>query len=1258
MQILRTAEVKQGLSLLLFLGCCTLSQGFFLKPALAQITPDGTTNTTVDVSGNDFTIEQGNRAGGNLFHSFSEFSVPTDGSAFFNNAADIVNIFSRVTGGNISTIDGLLSANGTANLFLINPAGIIFGEGARLDIGGSFYGSTADSILFPDGEFSATDAQAQPILTINAPIGLNFRDNPGEIRVEKSNLGVNSGQNLALIGGEIDLDGARLNVSGGRVELGASALETVTFDNDGSLSFEQITERKNISLSNNSTVSVNGQGGGSINIYGRNLELIGESSLVAGIAANSSNPEAQAGNIVIDVSEAVSLDEASIISNNVGTKSLGNAGDIEVSGTNVSLVNDSRITSISQGTGNTGNVIINTSENVTLENGEVKSQILDTGEGTAGNIEITTVNLSLENDSVILSDTQGIGNAGNTIINASNSVSLNDSEIVGGVGLGDITTPAQGDGGNIEITTGSISLQNESRILANLENGRGIAGNVIINTTGDVSLDNSNIQAKIAKGSEGTAGSIEITTANLSLTNRGRIIASTSGQGNGGAIKIDASETIFIDEEDQAGFNSGIVNRVDAEGMGNAGSIEITTTNLSLTNGGFIDASTFGKGDAGTIKISASETISLDGADNEGSNSFIRNRVEPDGMGNAGSIEIITTNLSLTNGGRIIASTSGKGNGGAIKIDASENIFLDEEDQAGFNSGIINRVDAEGMGNAGSIEITTTNLSLTNGGFIDASTFGKGDAGAIKISASEAITLDGADNEGSNSFIRNRVEPDGMGNAGSIEIITTNLSLTNGGRIIASTSGKGNGGAIKIDASENIFLDLEDESGLTSSIVNRVDETGIGNAGSIEISTTNLSLTNGGRIDASTFGRGDAGAISIKTAEDISIDGESQQRGLSSGIFNRVQAEGTGNAGSIEINTSNLYVTNGGRINATTFGQGNAGAIKINALETISLDGESPQMGLSSGIVNRVQEQGRGNAGGIEITTTNLSLTNEGLISVSAFGEGNGGNILVRANSINLDRGNIFATNRPSELDNSIRDRVGGNITLELTGQLILKNDSLISSQAGNNATGGNINIDSQFIIAFPSQPNGSDIIANAEAGKGGNINITSEVIFNIKERPAIEGNETNDIDVSSRFGLDGNVLINTPDVNPLQRDIEAPTNIIESEQTVAQACQSARNSDQPSGLTVKGKGGIPPVPTEPFDSDTLLVDEQNITSKPQTHYPEIKPIKTSIGDIYPARGVIKTEDGRVILTIYPTDNINTRIPQISANCSLLKDES
>ena len=135
--------MRKGLSLLIFWGYYTLSytfsQGIFLKSATAQVIPDGTTSTTVDVDG---TINDGNRAGGNLFHSFQEFSVPDGGRAFFNNALDIVNIFSRVTGGNISDINGLLGANGTANLFLLNPAGIIFGENARLDIGGSFFCTT------------------------------------------------------------------------------------------------------------------------------------------------------------------------------------------------------------------------------------------------------------------------------------------------------------------------------------------------------------------------------------------------------------------------------------------------------------------------------------------------------------------------------------------------------------------------------------------------------------------------------------------------------------------------------------------------------------------------------------------------------------------------------------------------------------------------------------------------------------------------------------------------------------------------------------------------------------------------------------------------------------------------------------------------------------------------------------------------------------------------------------------------------------
>ena len=97
--------LKKELSLLLSLGCCTFSQSILLKAATAQVTPDGTTNTTVDVSGNDFTIQDGDRAGGNLFHSFGKFNLSTNEAAIFGSTNNIQNIFSRVTGGNPSSIE-------------------------------------------------------------------------------------------------------------------------------------------------------------------------------------------------------------------------------------------------------------------------------------------------------------------------------------------------------------------------------------------------------------------------------------------------------------------------------------------------------------------------------------------------------------------------------------------------------------------------------------------------------------------------------------------------------------------------------------------------------------------------------------------------------------------------------------------------------------------------------------------------------------------------------------------------------------------------------------------------------------------------------------------------------------------------------------------------------------------------------------------------------------------------------------------------
>ena len=241
--------------------------------AKAQVTADGTTSTAVNRNGDNFTIEKGDRIGDNLFHSFNEFSVPTLGSAAFNNAGDIANIFSRVTGSNISSIDGLIRANGAANLFLINPNGILFGQNARLDLGGSFFASTADSLLFEGNtEFSASNPQAPPLLEVSIPIGLNFRDNPEEI-VNRSfvrnsagdlvGLEVAPGKNLTLLGGNINFEAGEATARGGNIELGGlSAAGTVGINDDGSLNFPEDVARADIRLSNAADIDVRGTGGG------------------------------------------------------------------------------------------------------------------------------------------------------------------------------------------------------------------------------------------------------------------------------------------------------------------------------------------------------------------------------------------------------------------------------------------------------------------------------------------------------------------------------------------------------------------------------------------------------------------------------------------------------------------------------------------------------------------------------------------------------------------------------------------------------------------------------------------------------------------------------------------------------------------------------------------------------------------------------------------------------------------------------------
>ena len=210
------------------------------SPAIAQITSDDSLPTNVTRSGNLWEITGGTQASSNLFHSFLEFSIPTGNTAYFNNPLAIENIFSRITGASASEIDGLIRANGSANLFLLNPNGILFGPNARLEIGGSFTGSTGDRIVFADGtQFSATDTASQPLLTISTPLGVQYGTKPSGAITNAGNLAVQSKQNLILFGtnvtstGQLIAPGGIVQVLGDRIGLLNNALIDVSASGGG-----------------------------------------------------------------------------------------------------------------------------------------------------------------------------------------------------------------------------------------------------------------------------------------------------------------------------------------------------------------------------------------------------------------------------------------------------------------------------------------------------------------------------------------------------------------------------------------------------------------------------------------------------------------------------------------------------------------------------------------------------------------------------------------------------------------------------------------------------------------------------------------------------------------------------------------------------------------------------------------------------------------------------------------------------------------
>ena len=710
------------LTKLLIIVICFSS--FLPEKAKAQISSDGTLPTKIEKSSNVFEITDGAKAGNNLFHSFQEFSLPTGFEAFFNNAANIENIFSRITGDSVSILDGLIRANGNTNLFFLNPNGIVFGENARLDLGGSFIATTADRIEFADGtSFAARGDEPKVSLTLVPPVGINFIGYNGSITVNgqghnlidppfaplqqansnsDNGLQVQPNRLLGLVGSEIILNGGILTAEGGRIELGSVDRGTVSVDRQNSdlvFDYTEVNKFQNIELLSESLVNTSGQGSGSVQVSGANIKLLDGSSIWL---QNRGSQFSQ--DLTISASES-----------------------LEVNGRNSTLNFRSGIYSETISGGRGADLKIFTSQLLLSNAAVISTSASNFGDG--GNLEINTQELRVSGGANLATATLGDGNGGDLNIQSKEKVEVIgfDSVFPNLFSAIASNTGGKGKGGNLSIDTSSLLIKDTASILASVINSQGQGGNITLNVSDTTTLTNQkdfeNLSAiNSATYGLGNAGSIELNTSKLIIQDNSAITAATVTEGNAGQVSIKATDFINIE--------NGVINSaaekvsptiaqligLNPNLTGNAGNITLNSPKLEIANNGEVSVRNDGSGDAGNIQINV-ESIALNNAGKITASTA---------SGEGGNITLDTGQLLLQNNSVISSSAGGFGDGGNISINSDTFTALDNS-----------KVTANAVrGNGGNILINTKGYFVSDD-FIISATSEFGLDGKVEINISE-----------------------------------------------------------------------------------------------------------------------------------------------------------------------------------------------------------------------------------------------------------------------------------------------------------------------------------------------------------------------------------------------------------------------------------------------------------------------------------------------------------------------------------------
>lgn len=762
----------------------------------AQIVPDVSlpVNSVVPNGCAACTIRGGTQVGGNLFHSFSQFSVPTGGEAFFDNSLSVSNIITRITGGSISSIDGLIRANGTASLFLINPNGIIFGSNASLNIGGSFIASTAISLKLSDGsEFSASNPQA-PLLTITAPIGLQYGTNPTPIQVQEPidtingtvtdsgvyadpgnagfvrfglpGLQVPQGQTLALVGGDVTLTGGILTAPGGRVEVGSirsGGLVTLFPDALGwKLSYNGVDHFGNIDLSQNAVVDVatNSGAGGEIWVQGGQVTLKDGSTLLA-----ETQGIERGGNVWVKASDSLHII-------GLGEDALG------------PLIPSSILTDVSLAgaTGHGGNISIETNDLRVAEGGFISAGTF--GAGNAGRLEVRARTIDLSGGSSafgssgLLVDTFGAGQGGVATI-AVERLLIQDGARISANTFGLFGT---GNAGEVKVNAGTIDLQGHSPSLG---------------PSGLFSTVNS---------SSGNGGNLSITARELRVVGGAQIATTTIGAGNAGDLTV-VTENLELVGSSADGASSGLFASADVGSSGSGGNLTVQTGQLRIANGAQAITSTFGTGNAGNLTVNARD-IELVGRAGDKPSGLMAS-VELGATGNGGNLTIAAEQLRLKAGAQVITGTLGSGNAGNLIVTA-QTVELSQSGSGLFATALI------GTGAGGDIQVKSDRLTISDSATISASNFqsenllppGQGTAGNVQIE-SNAVLLEtrGTITTASNG-----------GSKGNIQVDSSLLTLRRGSSISTNATGSAIGGNIVINT-DFLLAVKQENSDITANAV-------------------------------------------------------------------------------------------------------------------------------------------------------------------------------------------------------------------------------------------------------------------------------------------------------------------------------------------------------------------------------------------------------------------------------------------------------